>query len=116
MTEAMRIAEHYFKLSNDGALAQIQTLFGPSSTYSSAHTGVYLGADEIIAMQTRFFAGFKRLQWEVHSMEEVKPGIVLFDFTLRGETHEGEQLVRAGDEYVVVHDGRIQHVEVRNKA
>ena len=115
MSKALEIAEHYFELSNAGKLNEIKALFGPSSTYSSAHTGIYLGADEIMAMQSRFFAGFKTLSWTIHSVEEVKPGIVLFAFTLNGETTGGEQVERPGDEYVVVHEGRIQHVEVRGK-
>ena len=115
MTEAVQLAKHYFDLSNEGKLAEIRALFTPSSTYSSAFTGVYLGADEILEMQTKFFEGFETMRWDVDSVEEVKPGIVLFGFTFSGKTLEGEMVNRPGQEYVVVYNGKLQHVEVRDR-
>ena len=115
MTDAVQLAKHYFDLSNEGKLADIKKLFTPSSTYSSANKGVYLGADQIMDMQTKFFAGFETMGWDVHSVKEVKPGIVLFDFTFSGKTLDGEAVHRSGQEYVIVYNGKIQHVEVRNK-
>ncbi|MGI9335246.1 MAG: nuclear transport factor 2 family protein [Gammaproteobacteria bacterium] len=115
MTDAVRLAHHYFDLSNQGKLADIEKLFTPSSTYSSANTGVYLGAEQIMEMQTKFFASFKTMGWVVHSFEEVKPGVVLFDFTFSGTTLDGETIHRPGREYVIVYNGKLQHVEVRNK-
>ncbi|MFT5219112.1 MAG: hypothetical protein ACI87H_001249 [Gammaproteobacteria bacterium] len=114
MTEAVQLAKHYFDLSNAGNLAEIRKLFTPSSTYSSAHTGVYLGVDQIIQMQTDFFAGFETMTWKVHSVEEEKPGVVLFDFTFSGITLDGARVRRPGREYVIVFNDRIQHVEVRS--
>jgi hypothetical protein len=115
MTDAVQLAKHYFDLSNEGKLTDIKELFTSSSTYSSANTDIYLGADQIMDMQTKFFAGFKTMGWDVHSVKEVKPGIVLFDFTFTGKTLDGEVVQRSGREYVVVYNGKIQHVEVRNK-
>jgi hypothetical protein len=115
MTDAVQLAKHYFDLSNEGKLADIKKLFTPSSTYSSANMGVYLGADQIMDMQTKFFAAFGTMGWEVHSVKEVKPGIVLFDFTFSGKTLDGEAVHRPGREYVIVYNGKIQHVEVRYK-
>ena len=115
MTDTLQLAKHYFDLSNEGKLADIKKLFTPSSTYSSASTGVYLGADQIMDMQTKFFAGFETMGWYVHSVNEVKPGIVLFDFTFSGKTLDGEAVHRSGREYVIVYNGKIQHVEVHNK-
>ena len=115
MTDAVQIAKHYFDLSNEGRLADIKKLFTPSSTYSSANTGVYLGADQIMEMQTKFFASFETMAWEVHSVKELKPGIVLFDFSFSGKTLDGEVVHRSGREYVIVYNGKIQHIEVRNK-
>jgi len=115
MTDTLQLAKHYFDLSNERKLGDIKKLFTPSSTYSSASTGVYLGADQIMDMQTKFFAGFETMDWYVHSVKEVKPGIVLFDFTFSGKTLDGEAVHRSGREYVIVYNGKIQHVEVHNK-
>lgn len=115
MSDAIDLAKHYFDLSNDGKLAEIGQLFTPASTYSSANSGIYLGAEQIMAMQAEFFAGYETLNWEVNRVEEVKPGIVLFDFSFTGKTLDGEVICRSGLEYVIVHQGKIQHIEVRNK-
>ena len=68
----------------------------------------YGHADEV-------FSGFETMGWDVHSVREVKLGIVLFDFTFSGKTPDGEAVHRSGREYVIVYNGKIQHVEVRNK-
>ena len=115
MTDALRLAKNYFDLSNKGKLADIKKLFTPSSTYSSANTGVYLGADQIMDMQTKFFAGFEKMSWHVSNVKEIKPGIVLFDFIFSGKTLSGETIHRSGQEYVIVYNGKIQHIEVHNK-
>lgn len=115
MSQAVELAQRYFDLSNAGDLAEIEKLFTASSTYSSANTGVYLGAEQIMQMQSTFFASYATLGWDIHSVEEIRPGIVLFDFTFSGQTADGETVVRPGLEYVVVYDGKLQHVEVRNK-
>ena len=41
MSEAMEIAKHYFELSNQQKLDEIEALFTRSSIYSSENTGVY---------------------------------------------------------------------------
>ena len=115
MTDAIQLAKHYFDLSNEGKLTDIKALFTSSSTYSSANMDVYLGADQIMDMQTKFFAGFRTMKWNVNSVKEIKPGIVLFGFTFTGKTLDGEAVQRSGREYVVVYNGKIQHIEVRNK-
>ena len=112
--EPLDIAQRYFELSNARRLDDIERLMSPSTTYSSEHTGLYLGAADIMAMQRAFYAGFEQLGWTVHEATEVKPGIVRFDFTFEGVTVDGETVHRDGIEHVVVHDGRIQHVEVRS--
>ncbi len=115
MSDELQLAKHYFDLSNEGKLADIKNLFTPSSTYSSANTGMYLGVDQIMTMQSEFFAGYKTLGWNIHSVEEIRPGVVLFDFTFSGKTHDGETVSRRGLEYVIVYNGKLQHIEVRNK-
>ena len=115
MSQAVKLAEHYFALSNAGKLDEIETLLTASSTYSSANTGVFLGAEQIMGMQRAFFSSFKKIGWDVHNIEEVRPGVVLFDFTFSGVTNDDEKINRPGLEYVVVYNGKLQHVEVRNK-
>ncbi len=115
MSEAINIAKHYFDLSNSKNLDEIRKLFTPSSTYSSENTGVYLGVDQIVDMQSNFFKTFSKLQWDIHDAEEVRPGVVKFDFTIHAEKENGEKVTRPGIEYVIVFQGKLQHVEVRNK-
>ena len=109
------LALHYFDLSNAGKLDEIRKLMTDSTTYSSANTGVYLGVDDIIKMQTEFFAKFENLSWEIHKVETPKPDIIVFDFTFNGRTLDGEKIVRPGIETIVGYQGKIQHVEVRSK-
>lgn len=111
----LEIAKHYFELSNQSDFANISTLFTPATTYSSQNTGLYLGKDDIIAMQKSFHGKFSSLKWRVNSVEEVKPGIILFDYDFSAETPDGEQIKSSGLEYVIIHDGKIQHIEIRNK-
>lgn len=113
MSDAVELAERYFALSNAGRLDEIETMFTPSSTYSSANTGVFLGVEQIMGMQRAFFSSFKEMGWVLHSVEEVRQGVVLFDFTFTGVTNDGESVNRPGLEYVIVYDRKLQHVEVR---
>jgi len=115
MSNALEIAHEYFDVSNRSDMEAISKLFTPTTTYSSQNTGVYAGVDQIIEMQTAFHGSFKSLNWEVLASEEVRPGVVWLDFVLSGEKLNGEKVHLPGIEYVVVIDGRIQHVEVRNK-
>ena len=78
-------------------------------------TWYYLGASNILAMQRAFFAGFREMRWVTNAVQEIRPGVVLFDFVFSGTTHDGEEVHRPGSEYVIIHEGKIQHVEVRNK-
>jgi hypothetical protein len=116
MTGALKIAKLYFELSNKSDFDDIEKLFADSTTYSSQTTGVYLGRDDILAMQRAFHGKFSSLKWRVNSAEEVKPGIVLFDYNFVGELPGGEKIESSGLEYVIVYKGKIQHVEIRNKA
>ena len=116
MTDAIPLAERYFQLSNDSRLDEIETLLTDSTTYSSQNTGVYLGASAIMEMQRAFHGRFEALHWEIHAFKETRPGVVWFDFTFNGRTKDGEMITLQGEEYVIVYNGKIQHVEVRNKA
>ena len=115
MRSPLDIAQHYFELSNKSDFNGIAKLFTDSTTYSSQNTGLFLGRDDIIAMQKAFHSRLSSLRWHVNSVEELKPGIILFDFDLLSEMPGGKKLKSSGLEYIIVHDGKIQHIEVRNK-
>lgn len=114
MSEALKIARLYFELSNRRDLPRIAELMTDSTTYSSDNTGLHLGQAGIMEMQRSFFERFEELHWEIASCEEVRPGIVRLAFVLTGRTKGGETLRRTGIEHVVVHRGKLQHIEVRN--
>jgi hypothetical protein len=111
----LETARLYFELSNKSDFENIQKLFTETTTYSSQNTGIYLGAGEIIQMQKAFHAKFLSLQWHVNSVKEPKPGIVLFDYKFTGELSSGDKTESAGLEYLIVYQGKIQHIEIRNK-
>jgi hypothetical protein len=113
MTEAMKIAKLYFELSNKSDFDGIMKLLTDSTTYSSQRTGVYLGRDSIIAMQKEFHGKFSELNWKINSVKEIKPGIILFDYEFTATTKDGEPLKNSGQEYVIVYQGKIQHIEIR---
>ena len=113
--EPIEIAKRYFELSNERDLDGIAEILADSATYSSENTGMHFGKKNILVMTKTFFESFTELHWEVHEITEEKPGAILFDFTLTGTKNDGEKISRDGLEYVVVHEGKVQHVEVRNK-
>ncbi len=116
MTVALTIAEQYFELSNNSGFSGMEKLFTDSTTHSSQTTGIYLGCDDIIVMQRAFHAKFSSLAWHVNSVEELKPGIALFDYDFHGMLPNGEKVESSGLEYVIVYNDKIQHIEIRNKA
>ncbi len=115
MNEALMIAKHYFELSNMSDFDSIEKLFTDTTTYSSQTTGIYLGRSDIMAMQRVFHDKFSSLAWHVNSVKETKPGIVLFDYDFVGELLSGEKVEVSGLEYVIVHEEKIQHIEIRSK-
>ncbi len=115
MIEPLEIAKMYFDLSNKSDFDGIQKLLADSTTYSSQTTGVYLGFDDIVTMQKAFHAKFRSLSWTVNKVEEVKTGIILFDYDFSGELLNGERVKTSGLEYVIIYQDKIQHIEIRNK-
>ena len=114
MKSPLETAKYYFELSNKSDFSGIESLFSDTTTYSSQNTGIYLGRKDIMGMQRAFHGQFDSLNWKVNSVEEVKPGIILFDFEFFGRKPTGETVEVSGVEYVVVYEGIIQHVEIRN--
>ena len=108
-------AQEYFDLSNKGDLEAIAEMFDANATYSSDNTGVYFGESQIMDMARPFYASFKTLCWNVHDVKEIRPNVVLFNFTFKGE-QENKTIAKDGLEYVIINnENLIQHVEVRNK-
>ena len=110
---ALELAKHYFQLSNQGELDEIEQLFLPTTTYSSANYGLYFGPEDIMAMMRPFFAGYSSHHWTIESAKAWSPNIAEIEFSFSGESTEGEKISRTGVERIVVHSGKIQHIEVR---
>ena len=108
----LEIARHYFELSNDSNFAEISKLFHDGSTVRSGKGELFLGVENIMAMQRAHHGNFARLEWSVKSVTEVKPGIIHFVFDFNGETQSGEQVEYSGLEDVIVFAGKIQHIQV----
>ncbi|WP_281646378.1 hypothetical protein [Parendozoicomonas sp. Alg238-R29] len=109
----LEIAEYYFKLSNDSNFEEITKLFSESSTFRSGKGELFLGAKDIMNMQRIHHGMYTKLGWLVESVSEIKPGIVHFVFDFKGETLSGEKVVYSGLEDVIIHNGKIQHIQVQ---
>lgn len=111
----LELTRLYFDLSNESDLEEIENLFTERTTYSSETTGIYLGASKIIEMQKSFHGKFKKLNWQINDIKEIKPSIVVVDFTFTGELLTGKTVSSSGVETVVVYNGKIQHIEIKSK-
>ena len=114
-TKPTQVTQRYFDLSNQRNLTEIFALFAEDATYSSDNTGLYFGLPAIREMVTAFYESFPYLHWEIHAMQESSSHIAEVEFTLTARDHEGSEIIRPGIERVVVADGLIRHVEVRNR-
>lgn len=115
MSDVIKTAQKYFDYSNARNLEAIEGMLHDDTTYSSPNVGVFLGKEQIMEMKKDFYGSFTEMAWDVKSVEEVKPGVVLFDFVFSGTKNDGEKVERPGLEFVIVKDERLQHIEVRNK-
>lgn len=114
-SKSQEIAEQYFNLSNESNFEEIAKLFTSTTTYSSQNTGIYLGSEDIITMQKDFHGRFIKLKWAIDSIKEIKPGIIKIEYSFRGEMKDGQVVESEGTETIVMRDGVILHVEIRNK-
>jgi len=110
----LNIAQRYFEASNRSNFVEIWLLLSDSSTYSSQNTGLYLGREAIIEMQQNFHESFTSLQWDIKEIYEEKPGIICVDFEFIW-VKQWEEIQFSGLEYIIVLDGIIQHIEIKNK-
>ncbi|TDR20354.1 nuclear transport factor 2 family protein [Marinicella litoralis] len=111
--DPLKITELYFNLSNQANLNAIELLFHPEATYSSAHTGLYYGIDDIMAMMKKFFDQFSSIHWQINAMKATDQHITETEFTCLTTDHSGVVVERSGVERLVVVDALIRHVEVR---
>lgn len=112
MTPALELARHYFELSNLSDFDRIAPLFDAKSTFRTRSGDYFIGVDDIMAMQKSHHGSYKKLHWQVTQVEEVKLGVVRFEFDFKAETHSGEHLEFSGIEYVLITDGKIRHIDV----
>ena len=107
------ITQLYFELSNNGNLSAIQALLNPEATYSSAHTGLYYGITDIMAMMTGFFNSHQSLNWQIDSISSLNEHICEVHFTCKRTDADGNSSEHSGIERLVVVGGLIRHIEVR---
>lgn len=107
-------AKRYFEASNNSDFDKIKNLLEVNATYSSQNTGIYLGRNSILKMQKTFHNSFSKLNWRIDSVEEEKPGIIKFEYTFEAITLSSELVKSRGVEFVIVLEGKIRHIEIRN--
>ena len=110
---ALELAKYYFDLSNDSDFAKISELFNSSTTFCNAKNDFFLGRDDIMLMQRKHHGMYKQLHWHVDSVEETKPNIISFVFTFSGELLHGEPVSYKGEETLIIHEQKIQHIQVK---
>ncbi len=112
---AIETAKLYFELSNKSDLEAVAKLFADTATYNSQTTGCHSGVSNIMLMQKEFHGKFSSLGWRVNSTKEIRPGTILFDYNFSGTLLDGGEINSSGLEYVTVHNGKIQNVEIKSK-
>ena len=112
---AIAIAKRYFELSNDSDFDSISPLLNDLATYDSQNTGLHTGLDDIVSMQKDFHKKFSSLGWTINDIKESQPNIVIIDYDFVGKKLNGATVNSSGLETIVVKNGRIIRIEVRNK-
>lgn len=115
MSKNIELSKYYFQVSNESNFEEIRKFFSESSTYSSQNTGLYLGEESIMEMQKKFHRSFENLNWNIDSINEIKPGIVWIDFTFSGTKTNWETVIFSGYESIIIFNEKIQHIEIKNK-
>jgi len=115
MISPLDTAKLYFDLSNNSDFEGISKLFTDRTIYKSQTSGSYRGVDDILAMQKPFHDKYTSLKWTVDAVDEIKPGVVLFNYTFTARQKDGKEVKSSGLEYVTVDKGRITRIEISNK-
>jgi plastocyanin len=112
--EALTVSTQYFDLLNDRNLIAVEKLLTKDTTYSSEKQGVYLGQSQIMEILRNLLGGHISLTWKVDSVEQSRPGVVLFNLTLIGTTTSGQQVSELKRAYIIVSNNQIKHIEIRD--
>lgn len=115
MSKELTLAKHYFDLSNQSDFEKITELFDENSTFCTRNNEYFIGAENIMQMQRAHHGLFKELNWAVNDIEEIKSGVICFDFGFEGITQTDELVEMTGIEVVIIQDGKIRHIDVRSK-
>lgn len=113
INDSLAVTKLYFELSNAGDLSAIEDLIIEDATYSSAHTGLYFGRMNIMAMMEVFFEKYHSLNWQINSIKAVTEYITEVEFSFNSIDHSDQVTQRTGIERIVVKNGLIRHIEVR---
>jgi len=111
----INIAQLYFDWSNLSDFDRIQSLFKDNTTYKSGSGEMFIGVEDIMAMQRSYHLSFKSLNWHINSINEIKPGIILIDFDFKAESLQGNHDSYSGLETLIVSQEKIQHIDVSRK-
>ena len=112
MNKNIDLVNYYFELSNNSNIWEIEKLFTKSSTYNSKNTGLYLWVGNIIKMQKEFHWWFKKLNWEIIEIKEIKENIVKIDFKFDWIKKSWENILWWWIETIIVFENKIQHIEI----
>ena len=115
MSKELALATHYFDLSNKSDFDNIAKLFDENSTFCTRNLEYFIGSTQIMQMQRVHHGLYKKLNWAVNTVQEIKPGVICFNFSFEGITQTDELVQMAGVEYVIIQDGKIRHIDVRGK-
>ena len=67
-------------------------------------------------MQKAFHGQFSSKDWAINSIEETKPNVVVVDYDFAGKKLNGETVNSSGIETIVLKNGKIVRIEIRNKS
>lgn len=113
MSKALELAKYYFNLSNQSDFSKIEVLFDDNSTFCTPNLDYFIGVDNIMLMQRKNHGSYKKLNWEVTMVEEVKSGVIRFEFNFKGVNQNDESIQFSGIEYVIVRNNIIRHIDVQ---
>lgn len=115
MSKELELAKYYFDLSNDSDFSKIEVLLDDNSTFCTRNLEFFVGVDNIMPMQRDHHGSYKKLNWTVTTVDELKPGVIRFEFDFEAINHKDESVQFSAIEYVIIRNGIIRHIDVRSK-
>jgi len=114
MSKELELAKYYFDLSNASDFTTIETLFDEKSTFCTRNLDYFVGVKNIMSMQKAHHGSYQKLRWEVTTVEEIKAGVMRFEFDFSALNKANELIQFSGIEFVVIRDGIIRHIDIRS--